>query len=273
MMETKILFLDLDGTLLNDDKMISDGNRQALERALSMGHRVVIATGRPLRSAVTMARKLGLTGPGCLVIAYNGGTVFNVHENCIAFEQCIRAETACRIARLVDSHDVHVQTYSHDAVLVSPRWDDEELRKYCAVISISHRVLPDFPEKLSHDVPKVLAVSYTDHDSLEVVAEEIRRNFSDEVDCFFSCRELLEIVPRGMNKGNAVRSLCAELGISIENSIAVGDAENDLSMIQAAGVGVCMANGSDTVKAAADYITGNDNNHDGVAEVVAKFML
>lgn len=272
-MDTKILFLDLDGTLLNDAKIITPGNRTALEKALASGHQVVIATGRPLRSAIDKSRELGLTAEGCFVIAYNGGVVFDVHKEKIVFEKPIEASTACAIARLVDSHNVHVQTYDHDAVIVNPRWDDEALVRYCSMISLGKRVEPSFPAYLSHNPPKVLAVSYTDHDALEAVAADIRSRYASEVDCFFSCRELLEVVPKGMNKGEAVRSMCARLGISIENSIAVGDAENDLTMIRAAGVGVCMANGSESVKAIADYITIRDNNHDGIAEVVEKFLL
>lgn len=272
-METKILFLDLDGTLLNDEKKITAGNRLALEKALSAGHRVVIATGRPLRSAIAKSEELGLTAPGCFVIAYNGGVVYDVHEKKIVFEKSIDAADACAIARLVDSHNVHVQTYDHDAVIVNPKWDDAALARYCAMIALGKRVEPDFPERLSHNPPKVLAVSYTDHEALETVAADIRREFSSEVDCFFSCKELLEVVPKGMNKGEAVRAMCARLGVPIENSVAVGDAENDLAMIQSSAVGVCMANGSERVKAVADYITLRDNNHDGIAEVVEKFLL
>ena len=75
-----------------------------------------------------------------------------------------------------------------------------------------------------------------------------------------------------MNKGNAVCRLCDIMGVDIANAVAVGDASNDLSMIRAAGIGVAMANGMDIVKEAADYITQRDNNHDGVAEVVEKFL-
>ena len=82
-----------------------------------------------------------------------------------------------------------------------------------------------------------------------------------------------EIVPKGLNKGNAVRNMCRMLGIDLADTIAAGDEENDLTMIEAAGVGVAMANGIPAAKALADYVTTRDNNHDGIAEVVEKFML
>ena len=75
-----------------------------------------------------------------------------------------------------------------------------------------------------------------------------------------------------MNKGEAVKMLCQKLGVAIENAVACGDAANDLAMLKAAGIGVAMINGSDEVKAVADYITTRDNNHDGVAEAADKFF-
>lgn len=270
-MESKLLFLDLDGTLLNDAKEISEGNRVALDKALSQGHRVVICTGRPLCSAIDMSNRLGLTGDGCYVIAYNGGAVYDVYRGEMLFEQTVPAQAACAVGKRADEMNLHVQTYDNTHVLVNPRWEDELLAQYCKTIHIPYRLVPEYPEALSHDPPKVLVIS-VDHGAGEILEKEINSQFA-ELECFFSNPRFLEIVPRGMNKGNAIRRMCAQIGIPVEHSIAVGDADNDLSMIQAAGLGVCMINGTDAMKAAADYITQNDNNHDGVAEVVEKFML
>ena len=103
-----------------------------------------------------------------------------------------------------------------------------------------------------------------------VAVKEAR--FAGKVDTFFSNPTYLEVVPKGMNKGEAVKMLCRMLNVPIENAVSVGDAANDLSMIQMAGTSVAMANGTDEVKAVADYITQRDNNHDGIAEVVEKFF-
>ena len=105
------------------------------------------------------------------------------------------------------------------------------------------------------------------------LAETLNTELPDLIDCFFSSIDYLEIVPKGLNKGNAVRNMCRMLGIDLADTIAVGDEENDLTMIEAAGVGVAMANGIPAAKALADYVTTRDNNHDGIAEVVEKFML
>ena len=79
-MNRKILFLDLDGTLLNSRREISKGNRAALEKALTLGHRVVINTGRPLKSALIQNRRLGLTMDGCYLIAFNGGILYDSYR-------------------------------------------------------------------------------------------------------------------------------------------------------------------------------------------------
>ena len=92
------------------------------------------------------------------------------------------------------------------------------------------------------------------------------------MDCFFSCEWFLEVVPKGMNKGEAVKMLCALQNVEIENAVAAGDAANDLAMLKAAGIGVVMCNGTDEVKAVADFVTTRDNNHDGVAEIADRFF-
>lgn len=271
-MNRKILFLDLDGTLLNDSKEISPGNRAALERALSQGHRVVINTGRPLESAIIQNRRLGLTREGCYLISFNGGMIYDPFREEVIYRQCLSAATARKIIALCDRRNIHVQTYDREKVLVEPRWEDEAVNCYCREILMEYRVVPDFSTGLTEDPPKVLAISYTDRAVLEMLQAEIAEAFP-EVDCFFSCRAYLEIVPKGVNKGSAVQRLCSQLGMDVADSIAAGDAENDLGMLRAAGLGCAMANAVEAVKKNAGYVTEHDNNHDGVAEIVEKFLL
>ncbi len=272
-MEKKILFLDLDGTLLNDAKEITDGNRRALEAALAQGHRVVVATGRPLISAMEQNKRLGLTWPGCYIIAYNGGAVYDVYNGEVIFRKTLPRASALKAIDLANRHGIHIQTYDDTHVLVEPHCDKEEIRQYCGVIGMEYRVVEDHHKTLTWDPPKALAISLRGQSAMEALQAEMRQTLGQELDCFFSSKFYMEIVPKDMNKGNAVRSLCKQLGIDIAQSIAIGDEANDISMIQAAGLGVCMANGIDALKAVAGYVTIRDNNHDGVAEVVEKFML
>ena len=103
--------------------------------------------------------------------------------------------------------------------------------------------------------------------------KDILAKYGDRLNSFFSCKEYIEIIPKTCGKGLALLRLAEILEIPVEDTIGVGDEANDLTMVEAAGLGVCMANGIPEVKAAADYITERDNNHDGVAEVIEKFVL
>ncbi len=271
-MEKKLLFLDLDGTLLNDQKEITQGNRDALQAALERGHSVIIATGRTLKSARQQADKLGLNTPGCLLVASNGGILYDHGSHSTVFSRTIPLETVKKLFREANRRGLHIQTYEDDAVLVEARCENSFLDRYCARVGLGYKVVEDMEQALSQEPVKCLVIDYEDRTGPLAMEAFIRAEMDDAVDCFFSCKEFLEIVPKGMNKGQAIRNLCAMLGVSLENTVAVGDGDNDLAMIETAGIGVAMVNGTDRVKAAADYITQRDHNHDGIAEVVERFL-
>ena len=271
-MERRLLFLDLDGTLLNDQKEVTQGNRIALEQALERGHGVVIATGRPLKSAKDLAHRLSLDKPGCMMIASNGAILYDWEKGDTIFTCTLPIPSVRKLFTEANRRGLHIQTYEVDLFLVEPRCEDEALEWYCSRIGMEYRVVGDVNRDVVQEPVKCLMIDYYDQRELLSMQQWIRENMQQEADCFFSCKEYLEIVTKDMNKGNAVRRLCEMMGVDIANAVAVGDAANDLSMICAAGIGVAMANGTDEVKAAANYITQRDNNHDGIAEVVEKFL-
>ena len=263
--------MDLDGTLLNDAKEITQGNREALERTLGRGHGVIITTGRPLKSALAQARRLGLDKPGCYTIAYNGAMVYDWSKQDNVFTRALEIPAVIRVFEKANAIGEHIQTYDSFDVLVEKRGDDEALRRYCQMVSMTYRVIDNVHTDLKENPVKCLVINYEKKDGLLQMQQWIRENMP-EMDCFFSCEQFLEVVPKGMNKGEAVKMLCKLLDVEIENAVACGDAANDLAMLKAAGIGVAMINGSDEVKAVADYITTRDNNHDGVAEAADKFF-
>lgn len=270
-MKKRLLFLDLDGTLLNDAKEITEGNRQALERTLQQGHGVIITTGRPLKSALAQAVRLGLDKPGCYVIAYNGAMIYDWGKQDKVFSRALAQESVIRVFAQANKLGEHVQTYDSFDVLVEKRGDDDTVRRYCNAVGMTYRVIGDVRTDLREDPVKCLVINYEKKDGLLQMQSWIRENVP-QMDCFFSSDYLLEVVPKGMNKGEAVKMLCSMLDVEIENAVACGDAANDLAMLKAAGIGVAMQNAAEEVKAAADYITTRDNNHDGVAEAADKFF-
>ena len=270
-MEKHLLFLDLDGTLLNDAKEITPGNRSALDAALRRGHGVIITTGRPLKSAMAHARKLRLDKPGCYLASYNGAVIYDWAKNEQVYNRTLSYDIVNRIFDYVNSTGIHVQTYDTWDVLVEPRCDNATVRRYCDG-TIGFRVIGDVHTDLTEEPVKILIIDFDNKSALEEIQTWIRSNLGDVTECCFSSDAYLEVMPKGICKGEAVKMLCGILGVPVKHSVAVGDEANDLSMIQEAGIGVAMCNGIEAAKAAADYITRNDNNHDGVAEVIETFL-
>ena len=270
-MEKHLLFLDLDGTLLNDAKEITSGNRAALDAALKRGHGIIITTGRPLKSAMAHAHKLQLDKPGCYLVAYNGGVIYDWAQQKQLYTLSLPYETVYRVFDYVNSTGIHVQTYDTWDVLVEKRCDNAAVRRYCDG-TIGFRVIDDVRTDLKEEPVKILIIDFDNKPALEEIQAWVHRELGAQTECFFSSNAYLEVVPKGIRKGEAVKMLCSILNVPVRNAVAVGDEANDLSMIVEAGTGVAMCNGIPSVKAAADYITRNDNNHDGVAEVVEKFL-
>lgn len=272
-MGKKILFLDLDGTLLNDRKEVTAGNRQAIEEALARGHKVVITSGRPLKSALEQACRANLAGEGCYVIAYNGGNVYDCTAGELIFRRTLVLEDVYRIYDEAERRGIYIQTYDRGDVVIEPRCDERNTERYCALSEMTWRRIGDVRRDLSAPPEKVLAIDFEDREPLEDLVRWIREEMADRVDCFFSGQCFMEVVPAGTNKGAAVVEMCRRLGIDVRCSVAAGDENNDVPMIRAAGVGVAMANGIQEAKDAADYITRRDNNHDAIEEIIRKFLL
>ncbi len=271
-MEPKALFLDLDGTLLDDKKELTPGNRAAMEQALAAGHHLIISTGRPLVSARIQAARLGLDGPGCYLIAFNGGILYDFGAEKVIFRQTLPLELVSSVFREANARGLHIQTYSNTCVVVEERCNDALLEEYCGLTMMGRQVLEDIHD-LEEEPVKMLAADWYDHKALEAFQAWILQELGEELDSFFSSQYYLEIVPRGLNKGRAVLQMAELLGLPQENTIAAGDAANDLSMIQTAHVGIAMCNGTEEVRAAADDITEWDNNHDGIAWIIRKYLL
>ena len=268
----KALFLDLDGTLLTDDKKIPEGNRRALEQMLAAGHSVIITTGRPLSSALLEARELGLTGEGCYLIAYNGGLLYDTANRKVIFEKTIPLPLVYDVFDEANARGVHIQTYDDTDVVVEPRCDNDIVRYYCGRIGMTHRVIDDI-RHLEKEPVKMLLIDLESRDHTEPLRQWIIEKHGGDLDGFFSSSAYLEIVSKGLDKGSALEQMAGLLHIPMENTISAGDAENDVPMIRAAHLGCAVANAVPECRAVADYITERDNNHDAVAEIIEKFIL
>ena len=270
-MERRILFTDLDGTLLDDQKNITPGNQAAIDEALALGHIIVISTGRPLASALIQAERLGLTKSGCYAITYNGAQIYDMYNHKTVYGKGLPREIAAPLFQAAQERDLHIQTYNSTHVLTAA--DTPEVRKYSEVIKIPYEVIDDISEALTEDPYKLIAINFDDHQKLLDYQSEVLSAYAGTLDSFFSNDAYLEIVPTGISKGFAVHWMCEHLGIPLENSVAAGDAQNDIAMLEAAHIGAVMCNAFPGIAEHGNYVTKADNNHDGVAEIIHRFIL
>jgi Cof subfamily protein (haloacid dehalogenase superfamily) len=271
MNSTKILFTDLDGTLLNDERNISYQNKQAIHKALENNHKVVIATGRPLPSALILMEELGLTNEGCYAITYNGGLIYDCGAKKAIAKSTIPMEYVHHIFQIAKEQGIHCHTYT-DKYVISEQLTTE-LERYCNNIRIPYKIIDNMQQADIENPVKAIMIDFGGKERLAKVKEELNSWCDGKVNSYFSNPYLLEFGSLEATKGNAVKFLCNHLHIPIEHSIAAGDEENDISMLQAAGIGTVMANASDEIKKYGDYITKNNNNNHGIAEIIERFLL
>lgn len=270
-MKNKILFVDLDATLLCDDKTISEKNLNAIRKMLDAGHYIALATGRPIESGRIVARKLGLTTPGFYMIAFNGAIIYDCAADCVLLKRSIPIDVVQDIFERAEKAGIYAQTYNNVDIITTRH--TKELDCYRERTRLSYKLSKNVLDALEEEPQKVLLI---DLDNKERLKKFRRDNFLWEqgrCSSIFSCEQYLEYCPADTSKGAGLEYLRRMLNMPPDCTVAVGDEQNDISMIKAAHIGVAMKNGVPEIKEAADYVTENDNNHDAIAEVIEKFIL
>lgn len=271
---SKLIFIDLDDTLLKKDKKITDRNKSVIKRALDEGNIVSICSGRSIHGGLIAVRELGIVHDNLYQICYQGGLGRNVMSEEIFFRKPLSKEQAIPVMRAALDAGIFAIAFTELGIYVPSEGDVFE--RYIQITKEEHYVY-DAPEDLyNRDINfyKILLADFSFSGRLE----RFRESFSEKeralkLNSFFSCREYLEYVPDNVDKGTGVKSLVSALGMDMKDTIAIGDERNDLAMIEVSNVGCAMNNAHEEVKKIADYITENDNEHSGVAEVIEKFVL
>lgn len=264
----KILFLDLDGTLTNDEKKVTKKTREALIRIQQQGHIVALASGRPTPGMVPVAENIELGKYGGYVMSFNGGKIIDWKTKKTVFEQVMDRKYIPQLLRYARQNNLGLITYDAERALVATRMD-----KYISLEALYINRIPaymtDVEKYVDYNPNKCL---FTADPSVSEYHEKIiQEKFGEQLEIYRSSDYFIEVMPKGMDKAASIKVLIEKLGIPRENTIACGDGFNDLAMIRFAGMGVAMENAVDAVKAEADYITGS-NNHDGIVQVIEKFM-
>ena len=268
-MKYKVLAFDIDGTLTNSKKEITPGTKAAIMAAMDSGVTVAIATGRPVPGVKEYVKELEFIERGGYVISLNGGIVISCKDNRIISQSLIPMEHYGQICDLAKQYNVTLLTYEGDDV-ISENPENEFVQIEARINKIKSRAVENIKSYLNFPVPKFLMVANGDY--LAKVEPEIKEILSDKLDVYRSEPFFLEIVPKGINKANALSALLNDVGANREELMAFGDGFNDISMIEFAGMGVAMANGNALIKEKADYVALS-NDEDGIVSVLEKFVL
>lgn len=268
-MAYEILVLDIDGTLTNSQKEISDKTYRSIMAIQERGHKVVLASGRPTPGILPLARKLKLSEYNGYILSYNGAKVINCMDGEVIFQQVLNRELLPALHHAAVENKVGIISYEGDCVIT-----DSKIDKYMEIESringIPIKQVQDFISYIQFDINKCLMTG--DPDVLKEMEPELKNRFMEDLNIYRSEPFFLEIMPRNIDKAYSLGKLLDYLGLSKEQMISCGDGYNDISMIEYAGMGVAMANAQDAVKSKANYITLS-NDEDGIAHVIETFML
>lgn len=265
----KLVAIDLDGTLLNNQKQISQENQAALAKAKANGIKIVLCTGRPLKAILPYLDVLNLRGTGDYSITFNGGLVQKNDTGTIVDKQALSVEDVTDLLALAKQMDMPLDVLRDEVVLCFP------------TSSVHQTIYPKLnpllvfqsatQQELTAEALYNKAVVAYDQKELDQWIPAIPKEFRERFEVIKTRSNLLEFMPKGVTKAYGIRLLAKKLGIQSSEVMAIGDEENDLSMIHYAGVGVAMGNAIAAVKEAADIVTAT-NEENGVAQVIQQFM-
>ena len=269
-MKYKLLVLDVDGTLLNDEREISKRTLAALLKVQQMGVRIVLASGRPTYGLMPLAKTLELGNYGGFVLSYNGCQIIKAQNGEILFERRINPEMLPYLEKKARKNGFAIFTY-HDDTLITDRPDNEYIKNEALLNNLKIIKEDEFSTAIDFAPCKCMLVSDKEK-ALIGLEQHWEKRLAGTLDAFRSEPYFLEVVPCGVNKANTLGALLEHLGVTREEVIAVGDGVCDVTMLQLAGMGVAMGHSQDSVKVCADYVTAS-NEEDGVALAVEKLIL
>lgn len=264
----KLIAMDLDGTLNNDQKVITEKTKAALMAAQKEGIRLALASARPSPGLFKERDILRLQDYKGILMSYNGGRIVDAETGKVLFETSMDLEETKQVLRKLESLPVTpilddgVQFYVADKNGYKVDYECKNNNMVCSEVGNLAEFLNFAPIKILMSVQP---------EELPQVQKEIAAFLPESLTVVQTAAFYLEVIPKVINKGQGIRDICKVLGLSTEEVISFGDAANDIPMLREAGMGVAMGNAADPVKAAANMVTLS-NNEDGIAAALEKLL-
>jgi len=286
-MKYRVIALDLDGTILNSDKKVSENSKRVLQYLTSESFKnengdnvmVLLASGRAPYLVQPVEEEIEID---CNLIGYNGGLCLStkVEGRSTLFSRSIPFEHMQKIFKYVDENNHFLNVYGESHVFGTSKPElrfkpDIYAKMTGATYQLFDHAYSDLDESLA---PTKSLIILEDDNECDALLEQLKPQFPDVSLVKSNCMTkehkqfYVEFLQKGVNKGSAIRDFCNAKNISIDQVIAFGDAENDIEMLTEAGHGVCLANGAVPTKKAANYVSEFTNDQDGVARELVKIF-
>lgn len=266
----KLVAIDLDGTLLNDEKGVDLENIKAIQRVKSLGIKVVICTGRPLFTAKPIIDLLGPVVSEDYLIIYNGAVLYRLDQKKLIYQKHLSLSDLKFFKQLMDELDMPLNALTLDTIYESPKIIPGRLNLY-------RKAFPNAPfekknfDDFSEDQIFLKFVVTAEASFLKQQMARIPRHLWDDYSICLSHPFQLEVMAKGVSKSRTLKRLGDYLSISMKEVLALGDQLNDMDLLQVAGIGVAMENADDRLKEIADFVT-KSNNQAGVAYALDHFI-
>ncbi|KAA9306855.1 Cof-type HAD-IIB family hydrolase [Streptococcus anginosus] len=267
----KLIALDMDGTLLNSQKEIPKAHIQAIHQAVEHEVKLVLCTGRPLVGVKPYYEQLGLSGDNEYVIINNGCSTHQTKDWKLVAWKELSVEDILYLDKISKQTPVQLTLFDEERYLVVDE-KPSELVTYDASLVFTTPTEISLKEAISGKNIMFQAMFLAQPDELDTFEKQFASQICQHFSGVRSQPVIYEAMPKGTTKATALRELAQRLDIKPQEIMALGDANNDIEMLEFAGFGVAMGNSSDYVKKLADYVT-DSNDENGVATAIEKLIL
>lgn len=267
-MAYEILVLDVDGTLMRTDKVISEKTINEIVRVQEEGIKVAIASGRCTAGIMPTARKIRLDEFGGYIVSYNGGCISNCQTGEIVYNINLPDGIVQEIYEFSKNEKTGIMTY-HENDIIAENDADQYIQIDAKGCDIDIHVVENFGKEVTYPVNKCLLTG--DPEYMAQVEPRAAKAFEGRLSVYRSEDFYVEMMPLGIDKAYGLSKLLKRLGYTRSQMICCGDGFNDISMIEYAGLGVAMANASEQVREHADYIAPHCDK-DGLVDVIRRFI-
>lgn len=269
MIKYRLICSDLDDTLITSDGKITDEVKNSINNYINAGGKFCIVTGRMTVGALPVCRELGIKGE---LGSYQGAVISDIESGEILDEIRISTQDAVEIGKFMEERNFYYQTYVGDVFITRKANDYTVLY---ASISRAEYVetgapLSEYIEKNELRPPKLLLLEAPER--VPAITAELKEKYGEKFRINTSKPYIIEIIPKGISKAVAVKKIADKYGISREEIICIGDSENDLPMIEYAGLGIAVGNASEEVKARADAVVPSCDES-GLAYAIGKYGM